>query len=164
MTDGQKGVLAMAVAATVWGLSGIYYKALSVVPPLEVLSHRTLWSTVFLGIVLATQGRTGETVALLARPRAWAVLGLSALMIGINWLLFIAAVQGGDALEASLGYYIFPLLGGGARVRRARRAVLGVAVAGDRAGGGRGGRADAGPRDGALDGAGAGGAPSRPTG
>jgi chloramphenicol-sensitive protein RarD len=110
MTEGRKGVLAIAAAATVWGLSGVYYKALSAVPPLEVLSHRTLWSTLFFLAVLAAQGRVGEAAAVLARPRAWAPLAASAVLIAVNWLLFIAAVQEGRALEASLGYYIFPLV------------------------------------------------------
>ena len=110
MTEERKGVLAIAAAATIWGLSGIYYKALSAVPPLEVLSHRTLWSAVFFLGVLAAQGRVGEALGLLARPRAWAPLAASAVLIAVNWLLFIAAVQQGRALEASLGYYIFPLL------------------------------------------------------
>jgi chloramphenicol-sensitive protein RarD len=110
MTEGRKGVLAIAAAATVWGLSGVYYKALSAVPPLEVLSHRTLWSTLFFLAVLAAQGRVGEAAAVLARPRAWAPLAASAVLIAVNWLLFIAAVQEGRALEASIGYYIFPLV------------------------------------------------------
>jgi chloramphenicol-sensitive protein RarD len=110
MTEARKGVVAIAGAATIWGLSGIYYKALSAVPPLEVLSHRTLWSTLFFLGVLAAQGRVGEALALLGRPREWGPLAASAAMIATNWLLFIAAVQGGRALEASLGYYIFPLL------------------------------------------------------
>jgi chloramphenicol-sensitive protein RarD len=110
MTEGWKGVLAIAAAATVWGLSGVYYKALSAVPPLEVLSHRTLWSTLFFLAVLAAQGRVGEAAAVLARPRAWAPLAASAVLIAVNWLLFIAAVQEGRALEASIGYYIFPLV------------------------------------------------------
>ena len=110
MTEEGKGVLAIAGAATIWGLSGIYYKALSAVPPLEVLSHRTLWSTVFFVGVLAAQGRVGEALGLIARPREWAPLAASAVFIALNWLLFIAAVQEGRALEASLGYYIFPLL------------------------------------------------------
>jgi chloramphenicol-sensitive protein RarD len=80
------------------------------VPPLEVLSHRTLWSTVFFLAVLAAQRRVGEAIGLLARPRAWAPLAASAALIAVNWLLFIAAVQQGRALEASLGYYVFPLL------------------------------------------------------
>jgi chloramphenicol-sensitive protein RarD len=110
MTEAGRGVLAIAVAATIWGLSGIYYKALAAVPPVEVLCHRTLWSVVFLGAVLAVQGRMGEAGRLLLRPRAWAPLAASAAMIATNWLLFIDAVQSGRALEASLGYYIFPLL------------------------------------------------------
>jgi chloramphenicol-sensitive protein RarD len=110
MTEARKGVLAMVVTATIWGLSGLYYKALQAVPPVEVLCHRTLWTVVFLGVLIAAQGRTGEAWRLLARPRAWAPLLVSAATIAANWLLFIAAVQQGRALEASLGYYIFPLL------------------------------------------------------
>src|SRR6478735_1601390 len=110
MTEARKGVLAMVVAATIWGLSGLYYKALAEVPPVEVLCHRTIWTVVFLGALLALQGRAGEARALLARPKAWWPLTISAATIAANWLLFIAAVQSGQALEASLGYYIFPLL------------------------------------------------------
>ena len=73
MTEGGKGVLAIAGAATIWGLSGIYYKALAAVPPLEVLSHRTLWSVVFFGAVLAAQRRAGEV-----RGAARAAAGLGA--------------------------------------------------------------------------------------
>lgn len=110
MTEGMKGMLAMASAAAIWGVSGIYYKALSNVPPLEVLSHRTLWSVVFFGGVLLVQGLGGELRAALGRWRTWAVLGPAAVLISTNWLGFIYAVQSGEALEASLGYYIFPLV------------------------------------------------------
>ena len=72
MTEARKGVLAIVGAATIWGLSGVFYKALAEVPPLEVLSHRTLWSVVFLGAVLLAQGRGGEVRAL---ARAAAGLG-----------------------------------------------------------------------------------------
>jgi chloramphenicol-sensitive protein RarD len=122
MTKGQKGVLAMAGTATIWGLSSIYYKALSHVPPVEVLSHRTLWSVVFLGLVLAAQGRVGEVAGVFRQRRPWPVLALAAVTIGMNWLLFIDAVQTGRALEASLGYYVFPLLA----------VALGVLVLGER--------------------------------
>ena len=70
MTEARKGVLAIAVAATIWGLSGIYYKALAAVPPVEVLCHRTLWSVVFFGVVLAVQGAVGEAAARCWRGRA----------------------------------------------------------------------------------------------
>jgi chloramphenicol-sensitive protein RarD len=110
VTEERKGVLAIAAAATIWGLSSIYYKALSAVPPLEVLCHRTIWSVVFFLAVLAAQGGVGEALRAARERRVRAPLAASAVTIAANWLLFIAAVQQGRALEASLGYYIFPLL------------------------------------------------------
>jgi chloramphenicol-sensitive protein RarD len=110
MADGTKGVLAMVGACIIWGLSGIYYKALAHVPPLEVLAHRTLWSVVFFGTVLLLQGRGRQVRDALATGRTLAVLAASAVIIALNWLGFIYAIQSGQALEASLGYYIFPLV------------------------------------------------------
>ena len=109
MTEGRKGVLAMVAATLVWGLSGLYFKAIAAVPPLEVLSHRTLWSVAFLGAVLLVQRDGGGLAALLRRPRHVGLLAVSAALIAANWLLFIHSVQTGQALEASLGYYVFPL-------------------------------------------------------
>lgn len=110
MSEARKGVLAMIAVTVIWGLSSIFYHALQAVPPLEILSHRTLWSVVFLGAVLALQHRLSEIRDLLTRPRLLVLLGISAVTIGANWLLFIDAVQTGRALAASLGYYIFPLV------------------------------------------------------
>lgn len=100
----------MVGACLIWGLSPLYYKLLVHVPPLEVLSHRTLWSLVFFGTVLLLQGRLGQVVTLLANPRRVALVALAATMISINWFLFIYSIQVGRAVEASLGYYIFPLV------------------------------------------------------
>ena len=69
MTEGRKGVLAMLGATVVWGLSGLYFKALAAVPPLEMLSHRTLWSVVFLGAVLVLQRQGAALAAALRQPR-----------------------------------------------------------------------------------------------
>jgi chloramphenicol-sensitive protein RarD len=99
----------MAVAALVWGLSPLYYKAIAQVPPLEVLSHRTLWSAVFFAAILSAQGRFG-LVRNLIRSRDVFVILLAALMISCNWFLFILSVQIGMATEASLGYYMFPIV------------------------------------------------------
>lgn len=110
MTEARKGVLAMVAAATIWGVASIYYKALSEVPPLEVLSHRTLWSAVFFGIVLVTQRRGAEVRAALRNPHHLRIVAASAVLIAANWFLFIYAVQTGHALQSSLGYYIFPLV------------------------------------------------------
>ncbi len=110
MTETQKGLWAMVATSVIWGLSALFYKALSHVPPLEVLSHRTIWSLVFFGIVLAVQGRLGEIGAVFRAPRLFAVMTLAALMVSLNWGMFIWAIQSGRTIEASLGYYIYPIM------------------------------------------------------
>ncbi len=110
MSEAFKGVVAMAVACTVWGLSGIVFKALAAVPPAEVLAHRVLWTVAFFGIVLALRRRLPEVAAAARRRRNWAILATTALLIAANWFGFVFAIQGGRALEASLGYYVFPLV------------------------------------------------------
>ena len=110
MTEAGKGVAALVAACTVWGLSGLYYKLLAHVPPIEILAHRTLWSLVFFALVLLVQGRMGALAAALGSPRAAAIVGFAALMISVNWFVFILSIQIGQATEASLGYYLFPLV------------------------------------------------------
>ncbi|MGH1356989.1 MAG: EamA family transporter RarD [Thalassovita sp.] len=110
MTDGQKGVAGMVLASSVWGLSSLYYKLLDHVPPLEVLSHRTLWSCVFFLGVLAVQGRLSHIRTVLLNRRALPLILIAAVTIAANWFLFILSIQIGKATEASLGYYIFPLV------------------------------------------------------
>ena len=100
----------MVATSVIWGLSALFYKALSHVPPLEVLSHRTIWSLVFFGFVLAVQGRLGEMGAVFRAPRLLAVMALAALMVSLNWGMFIWAIQSGRTIEASLGYYIYPIM------------------------------------------------------
>ncbi len=110
MTEAGKGVAAVVGACVIWGLGPIYYKLLDHVPPLEVLAHRSLWSLVFFGGVLIAQRRLAEIVRLLRRP-AWAgLVALAATTISINWFFYIYAIQTGRTVEASLGYYIFPLV------------------------------------------------------
>ena len=110
LTPGAKGVLALIGACTVWGLSPLYYHLLAHVPPLEVQSYRTLWSLIFFAGLLAAQGRLGEVAAALAAPRTLMVIVGAAVMISLNWYGFIYSISIGNALEASLGYYMFPLV------------------------------------------------------
>lgn len=110
MSEPIKGILAAALACVIWGFSPIFYKALDHVPPLEVLSHRTLWSLVFFGGVLIVQGRLGEVPRALAGARKLAIVALAAAMITTNWFLFIYAIQLERAVEVSLGYFILPLV------------------------------------------------------
>jgi chloramphenicol-sensitive protein RarD len=105
------------------------------VPPLEVLAHRTVWAAVFFGLVLALQRRGAEMRAALAAPRVWAVLAAAAVFISANWFGFIHAIQVGRALEASLGYYTFPLVAValgylvlGERYSRLQSVAIGLAV------------------------------------
>lgn len=110
MTQTRKGVLALIIACTIWGVSGLFYKTLSHVPPLEVLAHRTVWSVVFFACVLGMQRRLHLLRGVLADPASLKVILVAACLISVNWGLFIWSVQTGRATEASMGYYIYPLI------------------------------------------------------
>ncbi|WP_432449762.1 EamA family transporter RarD [Aliiroseovarius marinus] len=109
MNETSKGVIAIIVACTVWGLSPLYYYMLRHVPPLELLSHRTLWSLVLFSLFLLVQGRLRELPTLM-RGRTMLLVAVAAIVISINWGGFILSVQIGMVVEASLGYFIFPLI------------------------------------------------------
>ncbi|SFP24286.1 chloramphenicol-sensitive protein RarD [Tranquillimonas alkanivorans] len=100
----------MVSACVIWGLSPLFYKLLSHIPPSEVLAHRTIWSFVFFGCVLLVQGRIRLIKENLSTARATALTLAAALAISTNWFLFITSITIGRAVEASLGYYIFPLV------------------------------------------------------
>ena len=110
MSEVQKGVLAMLVACLVWGLSPLYYKLLVTVPPIELLSHRTLWSFILFALILQLQGRLGNALMLLRNRKTALILFIAALMIAFNWFVFIYSIQVGQATDSSLGYFIFPLV------------------------------------------------------
>ncbi|MDP5216663.1 EamA family transporter RarD [Ruegeria sp. 2205SS24-7] len=134
MTETTKGIAAMIAACTVWGLSPLFYKQLEMVPPLELLSHRAVWSIVFFAAVLALQGRLREIPAAYSGGQTVKLL-LAGLMISLNWLVFLVSVQIGKVADAALGYYIFPLcavLAGrfwfGERLARPQWAAIGLAA------------------------------------
>src|SRR5258706_5535977 len=102
--------VAYAVAAYLsWGLLPLYFKAARQVPPLDMAAYRIILSGLMLAAFLAARGRLGE-VARLFTSRALAVHGGAALLLAMNWVLFVWAVDHGRVLEASLGYYICPLM------------------------------------------------------
>lgn len=110
MREQTKGVIAMVATCSVWGLSGIYYKLLEHIQPIEILAHRTLWSCAFFAFVLLLQGRISVLPQALGTRRSFFSIALAALMISTNWFVFITSIHTGRAMEASLGYYIFPLV------------------------------------------------------
>ena len=101
----------MIAAGAIWGLSPLYYKVIDHVPPGEVLSHRAIFSFVTFFAVLLFQGRARQMIRfLLSSPGKFGTTLLTATLIGSNWLLFIFAIQTGRATEASLGYFLYPLI------------------------------------------------------
>lgn len=109
MNDRTKGLVALTGANLIWGLSPLYWKLLAEVPAMVVLGHRSFWSLAVFGGYLVLRGRGREVAALLGPGRFVRTL-FAAVMISINWGLFIWAVQVGRTVDASLGYYIFPLV------------------------------------------------------
>jgi chloramphenicol-sensitive protein RarD len=106
----RKGLLIAASAFVLWGLMPLYWHLLKAVPSLQIVAHRVLWCAVLVALwLLWTQGR-GWFAAILAKPRLAAMLALSGLCIGVNWGLYIWAVNAGHVVESSLGYFINPLL------------------------------------------------------
>ncbi|MEL6128960.1 MAG: EamA family transporter RarD [Cyanobacteria bacterium J06627_3] len=104
----KTGPLYAILAYGSWGLLPIYWKFFSSASPIEVLSHRMLWSLVFLGLILTLQRRLPELRRLPRRQ----VLGLlaSALLLSVNWGLYIYGVNTDQVVETSLGYFINPLV------------------------------------------------------
>lgn len=109
MRESTKGVAMMVVACCIWGLSPLFYAQVRHVPPLEVLSYRGLWSLAFFAVILLVQRRLGAVAEALRSPGNLMIIAVAAVMISANWFGFIYAISTGKGLEASLGYYIFPL-------------------------------------------------------
>jgi chloramphenicol-sensitive protein RarD len=104
----RSGLAAGVAAYLLWGLFPLYWPLLEPAAPVEILAHRIVWSLVFLVAVLAVVGGFGF-VRTLGRRRA-ALLALAAVLITINWGMFIYAVNSGHVVETSLGYFINPLV------------------------------------------------------
>jgi len=98
------------LAYSTWGLLPIYWKLFGATPAIEVLSHRMIWSAVFLSGILLVQRRLDDLLALLRLPRQVLVLLLTASLLSFNWGLYIYGVNSDRVVEASLGYYINPLV------------------------------------------------------
>ncbi len=108
-SDRQIGILAALGAFLMWGFSPLYYRAVGAAPALEILAHRAVWSLLLCLLLLLISGRMGVFLKLFRDGRMLGVLSISALLVSVNWLGFIWAVNNGRALEASMGYYIFPI-------------------------------------------------------
>ena len=104
------GLLFGVSAYTLWGLFPIYWPLLKPANPLEIVSHRAVWTLVFCFIILALTKTLKSTLSLLKHPKIVAGLFLSSILISINWIIYIYAANNEHVIEASLGYYINPIV------------------------------------------------------
>ena len=104
------GVIYAGAAFLIWGLAAVYWKELRSVPPLEIIAHRVAWSFIFLLPLIVLQRQWAEFVAILQNLKMLFILLTSAILVAANWLLYVWAVNNNHLLQASLGYYINPLV------------------------------------------------------
>jgi len=105
----RTGILSAALAFLCWGLFPLYFHAVREVPSMQILAHRMLWSLAFLLVVLALR-RQWRWLGQVRQPRVFGSFVASAFLLSANWLLYIWAVNNGHVIEASLGYFINPLV------------------------------------------------------
>ena len=134
---GVAGILYALGAFGTWGLiAPLHFKLLADVSPLEILAQRIVWSCVLALSLIAAQGLWADVRRAL-RPVTLPLLCLSALLVGLNWLVYIWAITAGHLVEASLGYFINPLVNVvlgivflGERLTRLQKAACGLAAVG----------------------------------
>ncbi len=106
----RQGVLLALAAYFIWGIAPAYFKLIDFVPASEILTHRIIWSFFFMVALISVSRQWSQLKRLLSQPKKILLLALSAVLIGGNWLLFIWSVNSHHMLEASLGYFINPLV------------------------------------------------------
>ena len=110
MTEDNKGLLAALGAFTIWGLLPLYWKTLSTAIPIEIVCHRITWSTAATILLLILWKKAGKLLVVLKDKKVILRFILTSLLLSINWLLYIWAVNSNYIIESSLGYYINPLI------------------------------------------------------
>jgi chloramphenicol-sensitive protein RarD len=105
----KSGLVYALVSYGVWGVFPLYWKLLSHVPPQQILAHRIVWSLLFLFVILAWR-RERLFIQYLTTPRILGTLMLTGILIGGNWFTYIYAVNNNHIVDASLGYYINPMV------------------------------------------------------
>ena len=111
MTEFNKGIISTFVGSFWWGVIGVlYFKYISFVNPLEVVSHRVLWTIFFLFFFIIFKERLNFVLLILKDKKKTFLLFLSGILIFLNWSTWIYAISIDKLVEASFGYYIFPIL------------------------------------------------------
>ncbi len=105
-----KGILLALIANFIWGIAALYWIQTKPIGPIDVMAHRALWTLPVTFLIVASLGRLTETLALMRSLKFCFWIALAALMLTINWGVYVFAVTNERATEASLGYFMLPLL------------------------------------------------------
>jgi chloramphenicol-sensitive protein RarD len=106
----NRGTLLASTAYLIWGFAALYWVETQPVDPIDLVAHRALWSVPVLLLCLAWIGRLRAGLAMLGQPRTLALMAASATAQAVNWGIFLWAVTNERATEASLGYFLLPLI------------------------------------------------------
>ena len=135
LSEARKGIIYCTCAHILWGVMAYYFKLIDNVSPVEIAVHRGLWSFVIALVIIWLLHQFDDVRRALAKPRIVATLTLTSFLIVFNWGFYIWAIQHGRTIEASLGYYINPLLNVvagalflGERFTRTQVIAIGIAV------------------------------------
>jgi chloramphenicol-sensitive protein RarD len=135
LSEARKGVIFGIAAHLVWGVMAYYFKLIADVSPVEVAVHRGLWSLAVAALVIWFLGQFDDVRKAIANPRILLTLLFTSLLIVFNWGFYVWSIQNGHTIEASLGYYINPLLNVvagalflGERFTRLQLLAIGIAV------------------------------------
>ncbi|MGY2085293.1 EamA family transporter RarD [Blastococcus sp. SYSU DS0539] len=110
MDERRLGVVSGLGAYALWGVFPLYFPLLEPAGGLEIVAHRVLWSLLFVGLLLTVVRRWGHVRAAVSSPRTLLVLAGAAVLIAMNWLIYVYGVNSGQVVETSLGYFINPLV------------------------------------------------------
>lgn len=121
-SDHRRGLAFALTCYVLWGLLPLYFRLLEPVGPAMIMSHRVIWSCLLILLLLVTRREIGQFVSALRTPRILGALAVSAVLIGINWLIYIWSVMNGHVVAASLAYFLNPLV----------NVLIGVALLGER--------------------------------
>ncbi|KQX22688.1 MULTISPECIES: EamA family transporter RarD [unclassified Sphingomonas] len=109
-SETRLGIVMGVAAYTIWGLLPLFIRALQALPVADILAHRVIWSLAILLVLATLVGRWAAIRATIRTPRLLLALGASTLLIATNWAIYVYSVNGGHTLQASLGYFINPLV------------------------------------------------------
>jgi chloramphenicol-sensitive protein RarD len=108
--ESRRGFLLGVAAYSLWGAFPLYWPLLEPAGAVEILAHRVLWSAVTMAVVMVAFGQTGAVMAVVRDRRTFRILSFAAVVISVNWATYIWGVNNGRVVEASLGYFVNPLV------------------------------------------------------